>query len=294
MTPLPRIGVVIPTIGRSALVDLLRSLADSTLRPTAVVVANQAGHPLDLPTADLPFPVTVVASSGGASAARNDAVAALGADVDVVSFPNDDSLFPAGTLAQVAEVFVATPAPWAVSGTVADPDGPRFVLPPTGSLLDRRTVWLAVEPGMFVSRSALQEVGGFRADLGTGAPSPWGSGEGTDLLLRVLAHGGSVRSHPEVVVLGRGERRDLTAQQVVAKHRAYARGTGRVYRLHDYPPTALLRILVAPLVQGFSHDASPTQSLRLARARFLGRLEGLRGAPYGDRDSAIWRPPPPR
>lgn len=290
--PRPRLGVAIPTIGRPALAEVLASLAASTVRPTAVAVANQSGRPLKIGTEELPFPVVVVTSEGGASAGRNDAVSSLG-DVDVVCFPNDDSCFPPETLERVAACFATPDPPDAVAATLADPGGPRFVLPASGRLLDRRTVWRAVEPAMFVRREALVRVGGFRADLGTGAPSPWGSGEGTDLMLRILESGGRVLSRPDIVVLGSGERRGLTPRQLVDKHRAYARGTGWVYREHGYPRSARLRILVAPLLKALQHDRSTALSLRLAVARSLGRFEGLRGRPLGDPVSATWRPPPP-
>jgi hypothetical protein len=62
--------------------------------------------------------------------------------------------------------------------------------------------------------------------MGTGAASPWQSDDGTDLLLTLMAKGGRVQSRPAIVVLGRGERKGLSADALVAKHRAYARGTG--------------------------------------------------------------------
>ncbi len=293
MTVPVRLGLAVPTIGRPALSDLLRSAARSTHVPAAVVVANQSGHPLDLPCDELPFPVTVIESRGGASAGRNAAVAVLGDSVDVLCFPNDDCEYPPDSLAAVAAAFCGPDRPAALAATLADPDGPRFVLPGAGQPLDARTVWLAVEPATFVTRECFLQAGGFREDLGTGCGSPWGSGEGTDLLLTVLRSGGRVVSRPDVGVWASGERRGLTASEYVAKHRAYARGTGRVYGLHDYPLAARLRILAGPVVRALAHDPSPTLSLRLARARLLGRLEGLRERPFGDVRAAHWRPPPP-
>lgn len=285
--------MAVPTIGRPALRRLLESVAASTLRPAAVAVANQSGRPLDLRTDDLPFPVTVLTSSGGASAGRNDAVRALPPEVTVLAFPNDDSWYQPDTLPRVAAAMSAPAAPDAVAGVLIDPQGPRFVLPPLGTPLDRRTVWRAIEPAMFLTREAFVRTGGYDATLGTGAGTPWSSGEGTDLLLRLLGLGGTVLSCPDVYVHGPGERRELGAQELRVKHRAYARGTGYVYRRHGYPATARLRILAGPWVKVLQHAPSPALSVRLASARFLGRVEGLRGRPFGAPEPVVWRPPPP-
>lgn len=277
-----QLGLAVTTIGQRSLAPLLSSAAASTVRPAAVAIANQSGHPLDVNPHEHPFPVHVVPSSGGISAGRNDAVQVLPPDVQVVGFPNDDCSFPPSSLEAVVGSFAAAPGTDAVACTLADPSGPRFALPPVGEHLTRTSVWRAIEPATFLRVDAFRRLDGFRVDLGTGAPSPWQSGEGTDLLLRLLAAGGTVTSRPDITVMGAGERRSLSADEFVAKHRRYARGTGYLYRLHRYPAHLRLRVLVAPLVRATRHDASLSLSLRLARARFLGRLEGLLERPFGD------------
>lgn len=277
----PLLGLAITTIGRPALAALLRSAAESSLRPAAVAVANQSGRPLGIDPQGYPFPVNVVTSSGGASKGRNDAVAALPPEIAVVGFPNDDSWYPPSTLEAVVGWFASDDPPAAVACSQQPPGRQFRPLPANGVVLDRTTVWRAIEWTMFVDRTALAEVAGFRTDLGTGAPSPWQSGEGTDLLLRLLARGRRVVSASEVEVVGAGERRDLSVDEFVAKQRHYARGTGRVYRLHPYPAHVRLRILAAPWVRLRRFDGSLSHGLRIAYARSFGRLEGLFGRPFG-------------
>jgi hypothetical protein len=276
MTSSPSIGLAITTVGRPALLELLRSIGHSTLQPDVVCIANQGERPLGLSPSDYRFTLRVIESSGGASRGRNDAVAAFEHDVDVVGFPNDHSWYEADCLQQVATAFVSSSEPDAVACSLVEGTSSRFELPAAGRL-DRMSVWRAIEPAMFVRRRTFERLGGFREDLGTGCPTPWQSGEGTDLLLRILHDGGVVESRPDIRVMGAGERRDLDADRLVAKHRGYARGTGYVYRLHPYPLWVRTRIVAAPWLRLRQHDPSIRLSLRLALARSLGRVEGLTG-----------------
>lgn len=287
-----RLGLAVTTVGRPALQTLLLSAGRSSCPPKIVVIANQSGAPLSVDTRGMPFDVDIVDSSSGASRGRNDAFSVLKNSCDVVGFPNDDTYYEDDIFAEVLSSFVADRRTAVVACRLKEPDGSRFVLPPTGTYLDRRTVWRAIEPAMFVATAAFVDVGGFRGHIGTGAGSAWGSGEGTDLLLRLMAAGGGVLSRPDLAVYGMGERRELDDDSLVRKHRAYARGTGYVYRTHDYPLWARARTLVGPLVKAWRHDAALGLSLRLAAARSLGRLEGLSGRSL-ERGNRQWRTPDP-
>jgi len=274
---LPAVGLAVSTVGRPTLHEMLRSAAASEVLPAAVGVADHT------PAGDLalepglPFPAVVVPSTGGASAGRNHAVAGLPVAVDVLGFPNDDNRYPPETLGAVAAAFAAPDAPAAVACTALDGAVPRFRLPPDGAVLDRYSVWRAFEPAMFVQRRWFEEVSGFPEELGTGAATPWQSGDGTEMLLRIMARGGRVVSLRSAVVHGRGERKGLSADGLVAKHRAYARGTGYVYRVNDYPTHRRLMVALAPLLKALEHDPDRALSLRIALARTLGRVEGLTG-----------------
>ena len=271
------LAVAITTVGRPALRELLDSLAGSQVHPVAVAIGNQSGGPLAVDTAGYPFPVLVVSSSSGASRGRNDAVAALAGAGDVLAFPNDDTVYEPELVGEVLGAFAAPSAPAAVAIRLDEARGPRFALPPPGTVLTRRTVWRAIEPAMFVRRAAFDAAGGFDVSLGTGAGTPWGSGEGTDLLLRIMAAGGEVVSRSDLGVRGPGERRTLDPTAYVRKHRAYARGTGYLYRVHGYPVSDRLRTLAGPVVTARRQDDDLALSLRLAAARLVGRVEGLTG-----------------
>ena len=229
---------------------------------------------------DYPFSVRVIESCGGVSAGRNDAARALPADVEVIAFPNDTSIYPPGTLRAAAAQFASPREPDAISGTLVEGGQiRRHPLPPDGVHLDPTSIWWAIEPAVFIRRDIFDQLGGLRADIGTGAPSPWQSGEGTEFLLRLLAQGGVIISAPGVKVLGPGDRHELSADDWIAKNRRYARGTGYVYRIHKYPLYPCLRTIVGPLVIATRHDPVLSVSLRLAAARSMGRIEGLLAHP---------------
>lgn len=279
--PRVRIGLAVPTIGRPAIAALLESAAGSTLPPSAVAIADQSFDAVTIPQSPVPFDVVIVPSHGGASAGRNVAAAALGTEVDVLGFPNDDSWYPPETLAAVASRFATDPDLDALACAQGGPTRSGHALPPPGAPLDRSSVWRAIEWATFIRREVFLGLGGFDERFGTGGPTPWQSGEITDLLLRLLARGGRVISAPDVIVEGAGERRNLTDAEFVHKHRRYARGTGFVYRTHPYPLHTRLGIVVAPWLRWRSFQLSFWLTLRVVTARSVGRIEGLLGRPLG-------------
>lgn len=285
------VGLVITTIGRPTLRALLDSVAWSTELPAAVAIANQSGAPLDIDLDAYPYPITVVQSTGGSSKGRNDGFRALPADIEIVGFPNDDSVFDADTLAGVAARF-ASHSVGAVACTPVTSGKSLRALPPAGVALDRKTVWRAIEWTTFVDCKDFAALGGFDPAVGTGSPSPWQSGEGTDLLLRLMEIGKTVISAADVAISGPGERRSLSDDDFVAKHRRYGRGTGYVYRAHNYPYLARARIVIAPLLRLSTFEEPLPLALRIAWARTIGRLEGLFLRPVGTMANSARHGPP--
>jgi hypothetical protein len=277
----PQLGLAVSTIGRPALKHLLQSAAESTRPPDVVVIANQSGTRLDLENQSYPFELRVISSAGGVSVGRNDAVAAMGDAIDVLGFPNDHSSYPESSLAEVMECFAGINPPSVVACSLTDPVQPRLPMPPRGSHLDRTTAWRAIEPATFVRREAFVAAHAFRTDLGTGCHTPWQSGEGTDLLLRLIAAKHTLISRPDIVVIGNSSDDEMLTRALIRKHRGYARGTGFVYRIHGYPPAAKARLVLAPWIRLSSlHDSYGT-AVKICAARSLGRLEGLLGRTVG-------------
>lgn len=278
-----RLGVVVTTVGRWEQLDrLIRSVTESEQVDALMAVANQSGH--KAPSALMGARgVRWVDSGGGISRGRNDAMATLDGEADLLAFPNDHSWYPAGTLAAAAARFDATGRPGALAGSLVEPFGPRVRLPAAGRPLDRWTVWRAIEPAMFVAAGPAQRLR-FREDVGSGSPTPWQAGEGTDLLLRLLEAGHAVLSAPDLVVRGEGERRSLSSGEWRRKVRSYARGIGYVLRLHRAGPVETAAQVLLPWYR-FVRGPNPGRRAPAADClqASIGRFEGRLGRTFGER-----------
>lgn len=227
-----RVGAVISTIGRPHLLGpLLESLEAQSHPAQQIIVVDQSEGPEVAEVVrewEGRLPVTRLTSGRGLSLGRNTGWKAL-EECDVVVFPDDDLTFGPEMLAALVAEF-RDPQIMAVSGRLVGTQTERVAFDGGRCELDRRTVWTrAIEGATSYRMSALRATGGFDETLGVGCPTIWQSGEGTDLLLRVLASGGRAVFEPSVVVTEHQD--EITNTQYLRKVRAYGRGTGRVYRL---------------------------------------------------------------
>jgi len=281
-----RVALAVSTIGRPADLDrLLESVAAQAVAVDRIVVVDQSDGDDVRSVVDRwvdRLPVSHVRSARGVSLGRNTGVAALMADdVDIIGFPDDDVLYRPDTTASVLAVFRRHPDWAAVSGELVSLDGAqRLNFSGAERVLDRRTVWSnAIEATTFVRAADLAGMSScFEESIGAGASTPWQSGEGTDLLLRLLADGAVVGFSPTVVV-------EEIARPVATPQRSrmYARGTGWVLRRHvRSSPVYALRTLLAPLARLLM------ALLQRDRGRayvywsvWLGRLEGFTRHTFG-------------
>lgn len=270
-----RVSMAISTLGRPSLSALLQSLVSQDTKPCQVAIADQGpeGYVQSLVE---PFAsqlhIVVVPSPRGVSVGRNIAARAL-SDCDVIYFTDDDcTLAPDAVALAAAEVRNGTDI---CTGRVVSSLGERGQSTASArQQLDRRTVWSAsLEPNMIFAAATFRRLGGFDERLGIGAPTPWQSGEGTEIMIRAIDAGMSVVHTPELVVYEASPA--ITLSELSLKTRRYARGTGRVYAMHYSVWThlwvvgrpaagALLRIL-----QGRAGES------RLLLNACIGRLSSL-------------------
>ena len=285
MTELPLV-LSVATLGRlDPLRTLLRSL-EGQLGATDRVVIVAQGHVEEVQaiarefTGSLGDRLRVTTSARGASLGRNTGVSvgAHGLEDALLMFPNDTTWFPEGAIAAIRDGMADAPAG---AVTVMTSSGPRFVLPAPGAPLDATTVWKVIEMGLVMRLGLFRRLGGFDESIGTGAPTPWQAGEVTDLLMRARLVDGSLDTSfrwipdPAATVGGIAETSGLTSRERRRKLRAYGRGVGHVFRIHDFPAWHRVRFAVAGLLIGVLRSGEYTVSD--GPAALLGRCEGLTG-----------------
>jgi glycosyltransferase involved in cell wall biosynthesis len=284
------LGLVVTTLGR---LEALRALVESVRTQLAdgdhlVFVAQgqeQEVAALAAEYAAAGVPISATTSARGASLGRNTGVAALPAGDVVVTFPNDNTTYPPGTLDALR---AATDDPAFLAGGFSswDERGPKTTLPAAGTPLDRYNVWSVIEMGILMRRSLFDEVGGFDERMGPGASTPWQVAEGTDLLLRAMLRHPELRDAfvwvgPEVRVDGISTGFGLAGKDRRRKLRAYGRGTGHAFRIHRYPLWWRLAFTGAGLLYGLRNPAPIT--IWDGWPMFVGRLEGMLGRTFGQR-----------
>lgn len=214
----------------------------------------------------------------GASRARN---VGLGHSCsDFVAFPDDDCQYPPLLLEKVARFFERHPEIDGLTARLVDERGESSILDfdSEPGLLDTTNVWTrSIEATMFLRRVSVR---GLRFDekLGRGSGTSWGSGEGTDYLLKLLGKGASLYYDPHLSVF---HPPPVPPYDAKAMRRAYEYGCGRGYllRKYEYPLYARGRSLVGPL----GRAAAAAAGLRIAEAGYQwnvlrGRMTGLLSA----------------
>lgn len=269
-----------PTLGRTVEPErFLASLRAQVFQDFELIAVDQNPDdrlaPLLTPHAERFLILHLRASAGGVSQARNAGLRHAGGDV--LAFPDDDCRYPPQLLRRVAEFFAQHPEIGGLAGRLVDEDGDTCILnfDLEGGPIDRSNIWnRSIEATIFVRREVVQGQL-FDEELGKGAGTPWGSGEGTDFVLWLLGCGVSLHYDPTVTVI---HPRPTRLYDAAALSRAYeyGRGMGRVLRKHKYPLRSKIGHLLVPL----GNLTLAALHLNPPKAHyhwnvFKGRLEGM-------------------
>lgn len=203
---------------------------------------------------------------------------------EIVTFPDDDCLYPQGVLDRVDAAF-ADPSLGVLTGPAASPAGGlgsgRWRA--ESGAIDLATVWTSViEFNIFLRRDAALALGGF--DEGMGPGSPFGSAEGNDLVCRAIARGLRAQYDAALRIIHPDKRLSDVA---VERAERYGRGLGFALRRNGAPIAMLATFLVRPLggvavslLRGRMHEAG------YYWMTFRGRLAGML-APEARRAAAL-------
>lgn len=277
--PSLNIGFAVTTLGSHRPIDrLLNSLVGQLDQDDWLVIsAVEDGDRIRTIVDDMDFgsaQIRVVDGPRGAAAGRNFAVQSAPTLADFLLFPNDTSWFPGNFVTSIKSFDIRGTAG---ALTVTDEFGPKFTLPPSGTNLTQKNVWNVIEPGLFMSHRTFLDLGGFDESIGTGAPTPWQSGEGTELLLRWME--AECDGHFEWVhspqVLGISDPQGLSDKERRIKLRAYARGYGRLLVTGHFGKSQRFKAVAGGTSFGLRKGPpyKPIDGLWV----FVGRIEGITG-----------------
>jgi len=283
-----KLCIVVSSIGRSdRLEGLIESLRAQTSTNFVLGICDQGPDGIvtrivGAVPSDLGWFVTT--SEPGLSAGRNSVIRAAPSDVTHFAFPNDTSRL-APDFVDAIHAHAATADIIAVSYVHDGTSRYRF---PAGTYaVDRSNVWSIIEPAMVLSRDLLNQIVGFREDLGTGSANWWQSGEGTDLLLRAIeCRCWNTVWAPEIKVGGVSQGFGLSDLARRQKLRSYGRGYSCVLVNHKYSVIRILLAIAAPACRGLIRRDIDFQDSYYTS---LGRLEGAIRCAWETRSSRVHR-----
>jgi GT2 family glycosyltransferase len=272
---LPSFDLVVATVGRtSELARFVDSVAAQGYPAVRLIVADQnEDSRLDGVFDGRTLEIVRIAAHRGLSRARNAALPRL--EADVVAFPDDDCVYPAGLLSHVADRLTSDSRLAGLTGRAVDTGGASSgSWKSAGAILTDDNLWnRAISFTIFLRRHIVDTVGPFDEQLGLGSGTPWASAEEIDYLIRAIRAGARIEYEPTLLV-----EHDLRpdSAQIGARDGA---SVGYLLRKHRYPARIVVRMLVRPLggaLRSLLRLDAARSEFQLATLR--GRVRGYRGA----------------
>ena len=272
---LPSFDLVVATVGRvQELGRFLDSLeAQEYPRVRVLVIDQNEDAQLEPILTGRGAEIVHLRSRPGLSRARNGALGHVTADI--VAFPDDDCLYPPGSLGRLAERFSSDSLLDGLTGRAQDASGTSAASWKTDpARLTDDNLWnRAISFTIFLRRTVVERVGTFDERLGLGSNGPWSSGEEIDYLIRAVRGDARIEYAPTFVV-----RHGVRIDDARVGLRDGA-SVGYLLRKHGYPLSSVARMLVRPaggIVVSLLHRDLAKGGYQLAT--FRGRLRGYRGA----------------
>ncbi|HEY3729886.1 MAG TPA: glycosyltransferase, partial [Steroidobacteraceae bacterium] len=282
------LSLILCTLGRTTplerLLVSLQAQLDSGFE-LVIVDQNPPGYLADfVARAGAALRVQYLRSVPGLSRARNVGIRASRGEL--LAFPDDDCWYEPDTVASIRRRFTQYPEFAIVTGRTTDARGrdSNGKFSGQSAAITRQNVWYCgTSNSVFVRRALALKLGGFDETLGVGAGTPFGAGEETDFLLRALSSGERGFFFHDLLV--HHDQADVRINQDTLRRAAsYARGFGRVLRLHRYSRAYLAMRLVrncAAAMVALLGINLPFARLKLVWARYT--LAGYRSHVAGAR-----------
>ncbi|MBS1078028.1 glycosyltransferase family 2 protein [Gluconobacter kondonii] len=242
-----RFSLVVPTVARLAEVEaFMQGLEKQTFKDFEVILVDQSGSDIydDLVarySAKWPFKHLRPKVNGLRYARNFGASVAVG---DIISFPDDDCIYEPDTLQRVNDYFRKTGDTGFITGAVLNLNGAPTAMGrwlTSSQVLNSHNVWTGlIEFNFFMPRKMFEKIHGFDEDLGIGAP--YGSAEGPDLALRLMAAG--AQGYHDRALLVR--HMDKPASLNTARAFDYGKGLGYVLRKNHATLKTVLTFFIRP------------------------------------------------
>lgn len=228
-----KISLVMATINRKIEVKkMLQSLSKQVYTNFEVIIVDQnKGNILDeilKDFSDLDIKHIKI-DKKGLSLARNIGLNYVSGDI--IGFPDDDCQYKDETLYEVNNFFKENINIAAVTGTVIrdidEKAGNKVVF------VNKYNIWKkGISFTMFFRKNVIDKVGAFDEMLGVGSGTPFGSGEETDYMLRIIEKNFSLCNTDRILVYHPEEKWDN--KDIYKKVYSYSRGYMYVLKKHNY------------------------------------------------------------
>ncbi|MDB5410900.1 MAG: glycosyl transferase family 2 [Rhodospirillales bacterium] len=276
-----KFSLVCATLGRTGeLARLFESLAQQTCKSFELILVDQNDDDRLLPLvvayrSKLKIEHLRMATKG-LSRARNSALPLVTGEI--VAFPDDDCWYPPNVLERVRQFLEVRPDVGVLTGKSTDARGePVGRWDSEAGSVTRANVWTrGISFAMFFRVDAIRQIGSFDPEIGVGSGTPFGSGEETDFLIRVMDAGFHPYYDPSFVI--HHPSKQYTAGGV-ARAFSYGAGMGYVLRRRRFSARQTGRLIVRPLVGAalFLVLGRPERS-RYQWSTFCGRSWGYLSA----------------
>ncbi|MEM9178114.1 MAG: glycosyltransferase family A protein [Pseudomonadota bacterium] len=275
-----KLSAIISTLGRDREVEsVLASLEAQSFRDFEVIIVdqNEDDRLAFVEREKYSFPIQRIRTPDrhGLSIGRNDGIRAC--QGDYVVFPDDDCWYPYDFFERAVDTLEELDLD-GLTGRAADENGNsingRFEV--SAQFITRKNVWTTqIEWVAFFRRQLLNDLGGYDPRVGVGADSAWQACEGQELALRAIQAKAKLYYDPSL--FGHHESLDSPRpdKALVQKARKYARGHGRVLRMHKYSILDIGFWVSRPSLKAAFYAASLRFRLAIhALNTAVGRLEG--------------------
>jgi len=270
----PLVSLILCTLNRKEeVIRFLESLNNQTYKKFEVIIVDQnEDDRIDKIVDNFKYKIKLLKSERGLSLSRNKGLEnSIG---DIVAFPDDDCWYHADTIKKVVDV-LSDKSICGVSCRIKDSSELDSVInwPNEDNVVNvGNCLNCCCSASLFLSKSIVEKVGCFNVDLGLGAKTGYGSGEETDLVLKILKINGKIIYKHKLYLY---HPQQVTSYNEKSQKRAYSYGLGmgRTLSLNNYPILKTMFIIIKPLVATclFIFD---TNKRKFYFNSFRGRFKG--------------------